>query len=549
MAINLATLQDTLVAWAKRVESALEDAEVYLFGSLVYRDGEQFTPTSDIDLVVKFGAGLKAVERAEWLEKLYDQKKQLEVELLGILERMMVSPFASVVPVTDREVELDIQKQNQPEFYSENKFLRLSTGELLEGLPRAGSKDPPRLLAGALSVTQGYRNQFLGVAANNRPTLELYDGEDRIPKALMRAAAMARALLDAEYERGAEYDTRLGVDLVIKYLLEHEKSHPRIEALNKLVSERSGSRGLGGPLTQSDQLLLAEIVYDLAPDEPVRASAAGPPSPVVPRPTAAADASTFFDESKAEVATSEIMKPDAADEIPRDALPTLKGESSLSFFSNRFTDAFPGVREIRWFDDRNEAIERLSRLLRTPLRFADGAPIWMWRGGNLDVHKFSRLDAEIVLMNVEELKIRSIAAVPGPTYKWNFVYVETDAMNPTGLYKLDDGQIAELVSRRGYVSEEYGLFDGSHRFDRAEYDDGGTYIDGEYVETTGRSELRVRYITPYNFLIASQHSPINNIEFDALLVEYLNRALHGDSKEVLPSLAEEIFRLPLRRGE
>lgn len=151
----------------------------------------------------------------------------------------------------------------------------------------------------------------------------------------------------------------------------------------------------------------------------------------------------------------------------------------------------------------------------------------------------------MVLINHDELKIRRIAAVPGATYKWNFVYVEVDAMEPTGLYEADPDRLEERIKMSGYAAEEYGLYAGSHIFNRGEYDDGGTYIDGVYVDTTGNSTLRVRYLTPYNFIIAPQDSPVNNMEFDSVLVSYMNRALNEDAKLVIEELSREVAQLPL----
>jgi hypothetical protein len=230
----------------------------------------------------------------------------------------------------------------------------------------------------------------------------------------------------------------------------------------------------------------------------------------------------------------------------RPSMSSLKGITSLAFFSERFQQAFPGVRSTAWFEDTTNAIDRLARLLQPPLRFSDAAPIWWWRDGNLDIQSFEQIDETVILINHDELKIRRIAAVPGATYKWNFVYIEVDAMAQTGLYDADLDRLEERVKVSGYAAEEYGLYAGSHLFSRSEYDDGGTYIDGRYVDTTGNSSLRVRYLTPYNFVLAAQDSPINNVEFDKVLVGYMNRALNENAKLVIDELSHEVAQLPLR---
>lgn len=263
--IDLGELRAALDSWARLVAAERGAEGVYLFGSLVYRGGAQFTSLSDVDLVVKFGTSMNALARATWLGQLFPLKKQLEITLLSLLQRRIVEPLASVAAVTQAEIDLDIQKENQPSFYSSNTFVDLLSGATIDGLPGSASAAPcNRLLAGSISMTQKMRHQFLGVSANNRTILQPFDGEDRVPKAVMRAAAMARRLADPSLGKGAEYDTRLGLDHLTKYLLDHEKDDLRLEDLSRLISERRGARGEGGPISQFDQLLLSEIVFDLA---------------------------------------------------------------------------------------------------------------------------------------------------------------------------------------------------------------------------------------------------------------------------------------------
>jgi hypothetical protein len=220
--------------------------------------------------------------------------------------------------------------------------------------------------------------------------------------------------------------------------------------------------------------------------------------------------------------------------------------STTAFFAERFASAFPGVRSTTWYDGESEIATRLLTLLKAPLSFSDGNPIWWWRGGNLHIESFERFASGEFLMNVDELKIAGMAAVPGPTYQRSFVYVQVDPMQPTGLYPEHYERSAEFIERIGYDYEEYGLFSGNHLLTRDEYDDGSAMIDGELVETAGRSKLRVRYISPYNFLIAANGSPINNPNFDRELEMKLNAALKGNAKEVVDEIQKSVNALPLR---
>ncbi|MGB6490104.1 MAG: hypothetical protein WBF10_01465, partial [Methylovirgula sp.] len=133
----------------------------------------------------------------------------------------------------------------------------------------------------------------------------------------------------------------------------------------------------------------------------------------------------------------------------------------------------------------------------------------------------------------------------GDTYKQSFVYVETAAMPPTGLYEHDQKYIDQRLEDRGYANEEYGVFRG-HPISRGEYDDGAAEIGGELIDTASEAELRVRHITPYNFIIAAQASPINNHNFDRRLEELLNAALKFSSADAVNELVEAVRLLPAR---
>jgi hypothetical protein len=80
-------------------------------------------------------------------------------------------------------------------------------------------------------------------------------------------------------------------------------------------------------------------------------------------------------------------------------------------------------------------------------------------------------------------------------------------MPPTGLYEHTEARITEELRGKGefgYYWEEYGLADGVHPINRAELDDGAAVINGVLQDIRGRNVLRVRYVTPYNFVIAAR---------------------------------------------
>jgi hypothetical protein len=230
-------------------------------------------------------------------------------------------------------------------------------------------------------------------------------------------------------------------------------------------------------------------------------------------------------------------------------LPLFIHSSSTDFFADRFAAAFPGLRSIGWFRSR-EAIERLAVLLANPLHFRapDGGyrhPIWWFGRGNLQIEHFTRLDANTVLLDIYELRIGNIAAVYSSHYKALFVYLQAEAMEPTGLYESTSEERERRIREHGYASEEYGLFRKTHKVTREEYDDGSTRVMGKLVRMGYDVELRVRYITTYNMLLAAHDSPINNTSFDAELGSWLNRLLSDRSS--FPSFVERVNHLPPRR--
>ena len=205
-----------------------------------------------------------------------------------------------------------------------------------------------------------------------------------------------------------------------------------------------------------------------------------------------------------------------------DTRPVLKEDSTV-FFSERFSSVFPGVRGFKWFKDKT-AVDRLSLLLKDPLTFKDQTPIWWWRNGELQISSFRRVDDCKVIMDHQELNIEEIAAVNPSSYYQRFVYVKVAPSEPSGVYNYSHTQ--DYIDEWGYFWEEFAKYNDKF-ITLAEYDDGATIIDGLPVELNGKAEIRVRYLTPYNFIIAPHNSPINNPKFDQERKFILNEMLQG----------------------
>ena len=59
-----------------------------------------------------------------------------------------------------------------------------------------------------------------------------------------------------------------------------------------------------------------------------------------------------------------------------------------------------------------------------------------------------------------------------------------------------------------------------------EYDDGTAVIDGKVVDIENEAELRIRYLTPYNFIICAQFNPVNE-KNDSIMKIYIDGILQG----------------------
>lgn len=237
-------------------------------------------------------------------------------------------------------------------------------------------------------------------------------------------------------------------------------------------------------------------------------------------------------------------------EASKNELTGFKHGNSCAFFSERFSLAFPGIREPKWFYGQR-AIERLSILLDMPLKYslpenAWIAPISWIRDGQMPIEQFEKIDDETVLIETKELKIKRIFACPMQNYKSQFVYLEAHAMPSTGLYPSTVVNHDKILQDFGYVWEEYGLFKGIHPITREEHDDNAAVIMGKPVKLHGESKIRTRYTSPYNMLICATGSTINQAEFDSQLEEYLNSMLEG--KECMNELIEAIKILPPSRA-
>jgi len=222
---------------------------------------------------------------------------------------------------------------------------------------------------------------------------------------------------------------------------------------------------------------------------------------------------------------------------------------SLHIFSERMRQALPGKRGLVEIGDTKAIRDFLDTVLRWPLCFATrdmksvSNPIWWWRGtANLQIVRYEYVEEHAhFLIDSDELDIaRLVAHRTLAAEDVEFVYVETRAVDPSGIYTLTDSDLSEEVAQYGFAREVLGYYKGRY-ISIEQYQDGYANINGEIVPLT-EAESRRRYLTPYNLLIAPQASRINNDLIDWRIRDLLNGILTGIS--ALEDIVELLRRTP-----
>jgi|GEM_PF-3682904 len=254
--------------------------DVYLFGSLVHKNGRYFDiHRSDVDVVCVFPESADFVSRAQVVHMAQDATVRVNAALLRIFGRSDASaPLVSIVPVSKTELRAGLHKGGVDDFFEANQFIVVGTQEPVR-IPRVRSEssNPIEAAVGAIRQAQGVRNAALKYSANGSGGLANYAGYDPLPKDLLRAAAQVRFALAWEKEEEPEPEQR--TDLVeglhyMNYLVQARRSEaPVCEDLYEAVGARLLRRGGPHELRTIDQLLLWEILaedaYDFLRNTPV----------------------------------------------------------------------------------------------------------------------------------------------------------------------------------------------------------------------------------------------------------------------------------------
>ncbi len=187
-----------------------------------------------------------------------------------------------------------------------------------------------------------------------------------------------------------------------------------------------------------------------------------------------------------------------------------------AFFEDRVAEAFPGIRGIHSIENKEEIIERLNTVLQEPLEFKGFYPplnLYTMRG-LFNIGRYRRLDKKRILIHYSELVPKRLIVYRPELYWQYFIYLECEKDIPTGLYNTDA------------KDEEYAINGNGELVSRQEYNDGSMYRNGKIIPLVN-PELRIRYLAPTNYFIASRASPMNIVQFDrhrkALLQDILKR--------------------------
>lgn len=259
--------------------------DVFIFGSLINRDGQHFIPAgtmgSDIDLLIVFDPSLdNAISRKEAVETLSKTKMEIEHILAGILNRTDL--ILSILAATDYEVYHCIHKGHDPKIFTMNIFHDVLRNREIDG----GLSDFIDFdfhlenieQFGVLRSCQSFRNRFLAIDLLGNSDLDNFDGPGEVPKELMRSFALLNyvdkissdqddaptKMEEVRLISGYRTDLQRGFEFLRSTLESLSNSDQRYLAIKEKVSSRSFYRSKSEPLLPVDQLILFEVACDEA---------------------------------------------------------------------------------------------------------------------------------------------------------------------------------------------------------------------------------------------------------------------------------------------
>ncbi|MFW8644383.1 hypothetical protein ACOJBO_25550 [Rhizobium beringeri] len=244
-------------------QKQLPNMEILLFGSAIYKNGDQFdSQRSDLDLVAVFEPGIPLARRLSDLQTLQKHKAALETQIIPQLQRInCVEPGVSIVALTPFEVRANVHKSGARRFFDKNFFLNLLTGEERIALSDdAGTVTIPDENRYALEYVQKIRNDFLATAANGTGAFTT----TLVPIRCRRPFFASRLRFAQIPTMGSGMIRAWGWSFFFSTLLDRRLESDEFRRLFDKVSVRRGGRGQLMPLSAADQLHLAEVLFDIA---------------------------------------------------------------------------------------------------------------------------------------------------------------------------------------------------------------------------------------------------------------------------------------------
>jgi|TARA_Y100000815_G_scaffold208328_1_gene192506 hypothetical protein len=270
-AILLDEVRNALVGWIDNHEITSAFDGVFIFGSLINRNGRHFVPqgsmASDVDLVLTFKDEIDtALARAEALKRVRGAVRSLEHETATVLQRATQEPIYSILPLTKYEIHQCIHKGHDPKLFMSNLFLEVVSGERVDGgLASYVDYDYhyENLEAfSAIRLCQSYRNKFLRGNQVGWLAQDDFAGETVFPKEIMRASALLCFASGPKDDESRRTDLEEGQIYLLERLRELKDHSPELKLLVDKVNGRGFTRAESEPLSPEDMLLIHEVMFD-----------------------------------------------------------------------------------------------------------------------------------------------------------------------------------------------------------------------------------------------------------------------------------------------
>lgn len=212
------------------------------------------------------------------------------------------------------------------------------------------------------------------------------------------------------------------------------------------------------------------------------------------------------------------------------------------FSYDRVAEAFPDTAKNPVFTKWASFEERLHRLFCRPI--LDDLMWWTHGLSNMPIKNVAIDDTnQLVYFDSFECKIRKVVPFRFPNLDWlDFVYFETDGMPPANEQEKAylESRLKEVTIGDTEILGRVCRYNGT-LLTGEEVDNGCFYdADGHYCKID-RAKLQdvSRLLAPWNFIVTSKWSPMNNPTIGAKLEEMLDSILLQDvDPSILRTLAE-----------